>query len=109
MASSTKTKSTSVSVLAICLNFGRKPFKAVRIRLLDSDEMLAPKVALGVEAVFQLGNVKACLVYSQTSLARPNAAAPFCGLLGADPCRLSALGPARPESIHLFILSYPLI
>jgi hypothetical protein len=42
MASSTNTRSTSVNVLAICRNFGRKPFKAVNIRLLDSDDIDPP-------------------------------------------------------------------
>lgn len=39
---------------------------------------------------------------------RPFLLAPFCGLFGTDPAKLSALGAARPESIHLAIRSYPL-
>ena len=53
IASSTKTRSTSVRVLAICLNFGRNPFNAVKIRRLDSGDMLAPYVEAGVAAKSQ--------------------------------------------------------
>lgn len=47
IASSINTRSTSVNVLAICLNFGRNPFKAAKIRLLDSGDMLLPYTGAG--------------------------------------------------------------
>lgn len=48
IASSTKTRSTSVNVRAICRNFGRKPFKAVKIRRRDSGDILLPEAGFGV-------------------------------------------------------------
>jgi hypothetical protein len=47
IASSTKTKSTSVKVWAICLNFGLNPFRAAKIRLRLSGDILLP-LGLGV-------------------------------------------------------------
>jgi len=47
IASSTKTRSTSVKVWAICLNFGLNPFKAANILRRLSGEILLP-LGLGV-------------------------------------------------------------
>jgi hypothetical protein len=47
IASSTNTKSTSVKVWAICLNFGLNPLRAAKILLRLSGEILLPD-GLGV-------------------------------------------------------------
>jgi hypothetical protein len=47
IASSTNTKSTSVKVWAICLNFGLNPFRAAKILLRLSGDILLP-LGLGV-------------------------------------------------------------
>ena len=101
IASSTNTKSTSVRVWAICLNFGLNPFKAAKILRRLSGEILLP-LGLGVCAILSAFADQKMEGYSQTI--RPFLP-PLIGLLGALPLTLSCLGAALPLSIHLFIRS----